>query len=348
MACARKDGAVGVAVGVIILSVVCGPAFGRDPVKLVVHPQKASAEAGKYSLLPPQASLREGDAVPLYQQATKLLPDRKNDERVQEYLKMPIGQLPADQVEQVVKAYVESFKCAAQAIKCRDCQWPAEKLENIMRKLSEYRRLAFAVRLWARYEISQENYEGAVLALQTGLGMGRQLAQGPTTAQLLVGNAINSVMFAEVGQFVQTGEAPNLYAALAILPRPFIEVEKVIESDKKTIPSEPPPGMTQAQYESELKQLPARYDQIRVQVKRLDTEIAALQCVEALRSYAVSHGGQLPQTLAEITEVSLPKDPLSGAAFRYQRSGATAVLESASPAGGDAKDATRYEITLKN
>jgi hypothetical protein len=70
--------------------------------------------------------------------------------------------------------------------------------------------------------------------------------------------------------------------------------------------------------------------------------------VEAIRSYAASHAGQLPQTLTEITEVPVPKDPVSGAAFRYSRTGATAVLESAMPSGGDAQDVIRYEITVKN
>ena len=63
---------------------------------------------------------------------------------------------------------------------------------------------------------------------------------------------------------------------------------------------------------------------------------------------AIARIGQLPQTLAEVTEVSLPKDPMNGTAFRYTRTGATAVLESATPAGGGAKDVTRYEITVKN
>jgi hypothetical protein len=347
MARLRESRIVRIVAWAVVLSLVGQTALGRE-VKLVIRAQKISAEAGKYSLLPPQTSLTEGDGVPLYEKAVKTLPDKTQDDQVWQWLKMPIEQLPADQVELVLTQYVESFKCVAQAIKCRDCQWPAEKLENTMQKLSEYRRLAFAVRLWTRYEISQENYEGAALALQTGFGMGRQLAQGPTLVQLTVGNAIGFIMCAEVGTFVQAGEAPNLHAALAALPRPLVDVEKVIESDKKTIPSEPPAGMTQAQYESGLKQLPAQYDQMRVTVKRLDTEVAALQCVEAIRSYAASHSGQLPQTLADITEVSVPNDPMSGAAFRYSRTGATAVLESTVPAGGDAKDVTRYEIAVKN
>ncbi len=92
----------------------------------------------------------------------------------------------------------------------------------------------------------------------------------------------------------------------------------------------------------------AEYDPLLVLGKRLDRDLAILQSVEAIRSYAASHQGQLPQTLAEITEVSVPKDPMSGATFRYARTGATAVLESPALPGGEKREELRYEIVVKN
>jgi hypothetical protein len=326
----------------IALSPAGEPVFGRE-VKLVVRPQKMSAEVGKYALLPPAASLTEGDAVPLYEKAAKALPDKKSEDLVRQYLKMRIDQMPADQVEQLLKQYVESFRCVAQAVKCRQCNWPAWTPGAQVANLGEYRRLGFAIRLWARYEIAQENYEGAVLAMQIGLGMGRHSTQVPTLVQFLTGVMINAGMWTEVQEFVQSEEAPNLYAVLAALPNPFTDVEKVIENEKKAAGFEPSVRISGKGFESKTP-----FDSVRVLAKRLDTDLAALQGVEAIRSYAASHGGQLPQTLAEITEVPVPKDPVSGAAFRYTRTGATAVLESAVPPGGDAQDVTRYEITVKN
>jgi hypothetical protein len=326
-----------------VLGLVSGTAAGREA-KLTIRPQKMSAEAGKYVLLPPPASLVEGDAVPWYEKAAKALPGKAVDDEVRQWLKMPVEQLPLGQVETALTQYGESLKCVAQATKCRECQWPAWAPGAPVSNLEEYRKLGLAIRLWARYEIAQKNYEGAVIALRTGFAMGRHLTQGPTLIQLMVGNALSAMMGGEVGEFVQAGEAPNLYAALAALPKPFIEVEKVIESENKAASA----ASTKLTAEQLANQLTTPYDRVRILVKRLDTDVAALQCVEAIRSYAASHGGQLPQTLAEITEVSVPKDPMSGAAFRYARIGAMAVLESATPAGGDAKDVTHYEITMKN
>ena len=342
---ARTDWMVGAAVGVVILSVVCGTALGRDPVKLAIRPQKATAEVGKYPLLPPPASLIDGDAVLLYEKAVKALPDKKSYDQVVQYLKMPIDQLPADQVEQLLKAYIESFKCVAQAVKCRQCNWPALTPGASTGNLEGYRRLAFGIRLWARLELSNAQYDGALLAIRTGFGMAKQLGQAPDLARLLLGVASAESMCREIEQLVQMEDSPNLYAALAAMPKPVIDPETAIETERKAAFSQFPGKFSNKELENQMK---PSHDRTRVIAKRMDSNLTALLCVEAIRSYAASHGGQLPQTLVEITEVSVPRDPMSGAAFRYSRTGATAVLESTAPAGGETRDELRYEIVVKN
>jgi hypothetical protein len=125
---------------------------------------------------------------------------------------------------------------------------------------------------------------------------------------------------------------------LASLPKPFVLMEKAIETEKKAAGS---------QVGAEGLLDPA-HERCRVIVKRFETNLAALQCVEAIRSYAASHEGQLPGTLAHITEVSVPKDPMGDMPFAYTCSGSTAVLESFLPGGADEKDKIRYEISIKN
>lgn len=92
--------------------------------------------------------------------------------------------------------------------------------------------------------------------------------------------------------------------------------------------------------------LPA-IQRIRFLDARLAREIAMLRCVEAIRMYAADHGGKLPRSLAEITAVPVPVDPLNGGAFHYELTGGKAVLESAIPPDGGPKDGLRYEITLR-
>lgn len=92
--------------------------------------------------------------------------------------------------------------------------------------------------------------------------------------------------------------------------------------------------------------LPA-IQRIRFLDARLAREIAMLRCVEAIRMYAVDHDGKLPRSLAEITAVPVPSDPLSGGAFHYELTGGKAVLESPIPPDGGPTDGLRYEITLR-
>lgn len=348
MARLRESLMVGAVIWVAVLSLVGQTALGRD-VRLVVRPQKIPAEGGKYVLLPPPALLTDGDAVPLYEKAIKTLPPDTDWVQIDGWLAMPLGQLPQQEVRVVLERQRESLDSVARAARCRECKWPKLTTEAVMANLAQYRRLGFAVRLRTRYEIARGNHDGAILVMQTGFGMGRHLAQAPTLIQFIVGVAIAGMMRTEVEEFVQAGEAPNLYVALAALPKPFADVEKAIDSENKVMPSEPPAGgVAREMFESTLKLRAQSDNKTRATAKRLDRDLALWQCLEAIRSHAGVHSGQLPQTLADIKEVSIPKDPVTGEVFRYTRTGTTAVLESPAPAGGDKKDELRYEITVKN
>lgn len=82
---------------------------------------------------------------------------------------------------------------------------------------------------------------------------------------------------------------------------------------------------------------------------RGEREFALLRALSALRLFASQHG-RLPASLADITDVPVPEDPVHGAPFVYRAIGPTsAVLEAPSPPGGDHRrlGTVRYEIELK-
>jgi hypothetical protein len=184
-----------------------------------------------------------------------------------------------------------------------------------------------------------------MLALQTGFGMARQVGQTSSPAQAQLGSMIARQMCGEVEQLAQIDGSPNLYAALAGLPKPFVDMERTIESEKIVASSDSRGKSFGKQLQTQMK---ARYDLYRATAKGLDSDLAILQCVEVIRSYAASQGGQLPRTLADLKEFPAPQDPLSGQAFRYTRAGPTAVLEPAAAVSGQVTFETRYEIAVKN
>lgn len=339
MKCARS----GLMVGLIVVCVLGVSGVGRAGT-LALSPQKIPAEPGKWTLLPPESARVDGDAVPLYEKAIQALPDEAGDAQIQAWLKTSIDQLPVEQAERALDSYLESLKSVAQAVRQRQCGWPEWKPGAQVANIDEYRRLCFAVRLWARLEIARDGYEGAILALRTGFGMANQHGRAPTLIQSQIAIAMASMMCKEVEEFVQRPNAPNLYPALAELPKPLVEIEKAIDYEKKAAASTVRGKLFKGQYESVLR--PA-HDRSRLLVKRLDSNLAALQCVEAIRAYMASHDGQVPAALADITELSVPKDPMVDGPFQYTQAASGAVLESSLPPGATERDKIHFEIFIR-
>ena len=81
--------------------------------------------------------------------------------------------------------------------------------------------------------------------------------------------------------------------------------------------------------------------------KRLENNLNAMQCVEAIRNYAATHDGRLPEKLSDMSDLELPNDVMGNKAFKYERTAKGALLQSEMPKGGDAVDMVRYQIVLK-
>ena len=92
--------------------------------------------------------------------------------------------------------------------------------------------------------------------------------------------------------------------------------------------------------------LPSTFN-VTVFAARLSGRLAGLRVVEAIRMYAAAHDGRLPQSLDVITEVPVPRNPMTGQPFPYRLEGERAVLEVPVASKGMAQsDAWRFEITI--
>ena len=316
----------------------------KGPVKLTIYPAKAGELEKKYLLMVKAEDQIDGDAVPLYEKAIKSIPNDFNQDQISAWLKLPIGQFPQQQAEETLQKYLEPLKLMARAARCKECNWPQVKPGDQLGDLSSFRKLAYILELWARLEISQGGYEGAIIAMRTDFGMARHLGQAPTIIQGLVGISVGAIMCKELEQYLQGQESPNLYQVLADMPKPLVDVEKAIENEKRISIDLPPNDIRQ---EQTVEQKEAGYDRVRLISKRLDNNLNGLQCVEAIRHYAATHAGQLPQALDDIKELEIPKDLLSGKPFEYHRTATGATLKSAIPKGGSERDTFHYEIVLK-
>ncbi|MDR3639668.1 MAG: hypothetical protein P4L84_38060 [Isosphaeraceae bacterium] len=87
---------------------------------------------------------------------------------------------------------------------------------------------------------------------------------------------------------------------------------------------------------------------VRLAAIRLDRQLDALQCIEAIRLYAAAHGGTLPPSLEVLQDAPAPIDPLTGKLFSYSVDGDSATLSAPLPPGGPNHPnyALRYVLKL--
>jgi hypothetical protein len=91
--------------------------------------------------------------------------------------------------------------------------------------------------LRVRLALLDGNVDQAVRDTQTGLALSRHVGEAPLIVNALVGMAVAHAMFNQLEELVQLDEAPNLYWALADLPRPFIDVHRPMQGEKVAIAS---------------------------------------------------------------------------------------------------------------
>jgi hypothetical protein len=284
--------------------------------------------------------MSDSDSVPLYQKAVQSLP--KNPKDITRWRKTPPGELPVRQVRAELKRFESSLKLVEQAARCEKCQWPAAQAGTMYG--NQYLIIAKALALQARLDIAQKRYDSAIHNVQTGVGMGRHIADGPTLIHGLVGTGVGALALKEAEHLIQAPDSPNLYWALESLPKPLIDLTKQMEAEIANIKSQYRNPLTRMAMKHQLK---LAHERVRVLTKKLDRQVAALQCMEALRLYAAAHDGKFPNQLSDVTEVNIPVDPLSGRPFVYRRTDSEVVLEAVLPETARPEDALEFKLTLK-
>ena len=86
------------------------------------------------------------------------------------------------------------------------------------------RTMARLLILRIRVQLSQNDFEGALSSISDGLRLAEFVGQGETLIQKLVGIAISSMMRDQISRAIAKPGCPNLYWALATLPRPVIDI----------------------------------------------------------------------------------------------------------------------------
>ncbi len=375
---------------------------------------------------------------------------------------MPLEQLRREDIKPEPSAWPVYF--LEEGAKCRYCDWqlaigrvPFYKIR--LPEAQEGRQFMRLLAVKARWEVSMGRCDDAIQTFRTNYAFSRNVAQGETLVNGLVGIAGCGIMYPQVVEYVQQPNAQNLYWALTDLPQPMIDFRRALEVEARALELSFPEISDAANEKrtpeewrelfdrfanevltwnrtgdarspktpEELDQLcsdfaptarktliadgaPAdkinampvqqlalvyslrtyhllfddaarcfflpyptasrsieavveRYkhpsdvlreiipitenslraiDSCRGALARNERQFAVLRVFEALRIHAASHDGKLPEHLADITEVPIPDDPVTGKPFIYRLDSEKAFLE-----GPTIHDVPlSYEITM--
>ncbi|HEV3438737.1 MAG TPA: hypothetical protein VG122_15335 [Gemmata sp.] len=430
------------------------------PISLSLRPAALPQPSLKYRLLPDERDLQPGNAAGLYYRAEALFVENQallreiQNEKWDTWASTTIQNLPLAEVRESVKMTHRIVVELEHAAVRKDCDWMlegrSEGLALLLPEVQTFRRIAIVLAVRARLEIAEGQFDRATKTLQTGYALAQRMGEGPTIIHYMVGVAIASTLNSQLQAFVEQTGAPNLYWAIAALPRPFFDPKRAVLQEptmlERTFPwlarldkgpmtreeidtsmlqladlmdefgvVRPTPKMAAATallfaqghpaarqslikkgmkvedvnkmsefqivsldgykeyreaWEEGLKWIhipealhDANYkkaaERVKLAMERMDQlffrgllkgltapqdplaldmlytvryrqerRMAALRCVEAIRLYAASHTGTWPTQLKDLTEVSVPMDPVTGKEFVFKVADGKATLES--------------------
>jgi hypothetical protein len=248
-----------------------------DPIPLVVSAAAAPTPSLKYHLLPADRDQTEGNAATLYYRAWATLAENKaffmdlREPHWYEWLDTPLADLPLQEMEGKLALGRIMFQELELATRCRRCDWQLEGRPEgfglLLPEVQGFRSVGSMIASRARYHIARGNWEEALRSFRVGFGLARDIGRGPTFIHVLVGMAIGNVMCKQLEEFVQRPEAPNLYWALTLLPRPFGDMRLALREERVMLERMFPllkhleeGPMTEAQVGAEIVRLRARLD----------------------------------------------------------------------------------------
>ena len=217
------------------------PDSADDPtLRLAVHPAAEARPALKYQLLPEFLDRTPGNAAVDYgkvsaERSAIFGNDAWWEENWRKRIDAPLAELRGDEL-----GLTAIFETLDRAARREHCEWQVPVREGdfytvLLPELQQTRSFARLLGLRARIEIANGRFDEAVYALQSGYALGRHVAEGPTLIHSLVGIAICGIMSDNVLQMSQQPDAPNLYWALTMLPRPLIDGRRGIEAEMNAV-----------------------------------------------------------------------------------------------------------------
>jgi hypothetical protein len=223
------------------------PASAQQPaptIRLTLQPMAAPVPALKYTLLPQLRDRQRGNAVLMYYRAFS--PEMQEHRRtprlilkVAESNEKALRDLKRQDVDSLLSGFSPGIlKEVDRGARRSYCDWELNQrvredgIGLLLPDLQGLREITTLLKVRARQELLAGRFDQAAHTLQTGLALGRHISEGPTLIHGLVGVACISIMLTVVDDWIERPGAPNLYWALADLPRPLVSMRTGLEGER--------------------------------------------------------------------------------------------------------------------
>jgi hypothetical protein len=204
---------------------------------LTVHPAAAPVPSLKYRLYPAGPERKEGNAAPIYLRFAHTRSEawkKETHEKPAEWNKLPLDRLPMEEVKKLLDGYSYNFKQLELGARRKTADWSytfdaGNPINLRLPDVNEMRMQAPLLLLKARVETAEGRFADAVRTLETGISFSQQVSDAPLLISALVGLACAGQVADGLQDLIEREGAPNLYWALAVIPRPLIDFRRANE-----------------------------------------------------------------------------------------------------------------------
>jgi hypothetical protein len=207
---------------------------------VTVSPARAPVPALKYRLYPTVTERKEGNAVPMYLRFAHERSDARKKllrEKPDEWNKLPLDKLPLSEVKEFLDGYSYNLRQLELGARRKTADWnyaldSGSLIELLLPDAQEMRMHAPLLVLKARVEIAEGRFADAIRTLETGFSFSQQINEGPFLINSLVGIACANQFADCLLELSERPDAPNLYWATTVLPRPLCDLRKAMEHEQ--------------------------------------------------------------------------------------------------------------------
>lgn len=207
-----------------------------DEKQLSVRPAPLPQPSLRYRFLSDPADQTTGNAALAYLMAFALSPV---DQRLNDLLETPMNGLRKAGAEDFLTKQESALRQVRIATGRTECQWDPSFRQSGLAWTGNYlnrtRWMSDVLTIKIRLAIADGHYDEAVDALRDGFTLARNLASEGPLVQAWVATGIESAMLQDARELMQSKDAPNLYWALANLPRTMIDLRGMMEMETAAV-----------------------------------------------------------------------------------------------------------------